>query len=64
MQAVKVVDPAAGGTPKGSHVKAVENETLVLPVTNVAGATATVAPPPSKFNMVLIQLAALGTFVT
>ena len=60
-----MVAPAAGGAPKGSHIAADANDTLVFPVSKVAGATVTVTrdPPPSIFNTVLVQLAALGTLV-
>lgn len=64
LQAVNVVAPAAGGAPNGSHVAATANVTLVFPVSKVAGATATAAPPPSTFNSLLTQLVAAGTLVT
>jgi len=58
-----VTAPAAGGAPNGSQVRAEAKETLVLPVSNVAGATATVAPPPSIFITDLVQDPAFGTLV-
>ena len=56
-----MVAPAAGGAPNGSQVKAEAKETLVLFVSRVAGATATVAPPPSTFTTELLQVPAFGT---
>lgn len=64
LQAVKVVAPAVGGAPKGSHTINDPKATDVLPASNVAGATVTNAPPPSMLNVVLLQLEAAETPVT
>jgi hypothetical protein len=63
LHAVKVVAPADGGAPKGSQIEAALKATLVFPVRSVAGATATVAPPPSTLMTFAEQLVALATLV-